>query len=51
MIQTPDPAWSVISHMTTARCSCYVAVMDTNTLLVVGGAEKDVTADVEIASF
>ena len=41
-------SWNVISHMTTARSLCYVAVMDTNELLVVGGARAG-SYSVEIA--
>ena len=41
-------SWSVVSHMTTARSSCYVAVMKTNKLLVVCGYGTD---SVEIACF
>ena len=47
-------SWNVISHMTTARSSCYVAVMNTSELLVVGGVGEDGfpgTNKVEIASF
>ena len=47
-------SWNVISHMTTARYACYMAVMDTiNALLVVSGVGEDgnETDKVEIASF
>ena len=43
-------SWNIISHMTSARSSCYVAVMDTTELLVVSGVGAG-TDNVEIASF
>lgn len=33
-------SWKVISHMSTKKCQCYVAVVPDNTLLVVGGVVK-----------
>ena len=44
-------SWEVISHMTTPRCRCSVAVLPHNELMVVGGLTPDEETDfVEIAS-
>ena len=44
-------SWEVISHMTTPRESCLVAVLPQNELMVVGGGTPDgVTDSVEIAT-
>ena len=51
-----DPAtdsWSVVSNMSTARHDCFVAVLPTNKMMVVGGCKeftKNLTDKVEIVS-
>ena len=44
-------SWEIISHMTTARCDCFTAVLPDNQLIVVGGStDWDRIDTVEIAS-
>ena len=50
MYNTTTNSWKVISHMTTPRCRCLVAVLPHNQLMVVGGLTPDKTDSVEIAS-
>ena len=51
MYNTTTNSWEVISHMTTPRSQCLVAVLPHNQLMVVGGhMPNDVTDSVEIAS-
>ena len=52
MYNTTNNSREVISHMTTPRCRCLVAVLPHNELMVVGGfiAGGDKTDSVEIAS-
>ena len=51
MYNTTTNSWEVISHMTTLRCHCLVAVLPHNELMVVGGfIDDDKTDSVEIAS-
>ena len=53
MYNTTTNSWEVISHMTTPRCRCLVAVLPHNQLMVVGGRTPDSwggTDSVEIAS-
>ena len=54
MYNTTTHSWEVISHMTTPRCHCLVAVLPHNELMVVGGVTPDTdltgTDSVEIAS-
>ena len=51
MYNTTTNSWEVISHMTTPRSQCLVAVLPHNQLIVVGGhMPNDVTDSVEIAS-
>ena len=52
MYNTTTNSWEVISHMTTPRHQCSVAVLPHNELMVVGGfiAGGDKTDSVEIAS-
>ena len=48
---TTTNSWEVISHMTTPRCQCSVAVLPHNKLMVVGGlTAAGVTDTVDIAS-
>ena len=41
MYNTTTNSWEVISHMTTPRCQCLVAVLPHNELVVVGGRIPD----------
>ena len=52
MYNTTTNSWEVISHMTTPRSQCLVAVLPHNELMVVGGyiAGVETTNSVEIAS-
>ena len=53
MYNTTTNSWEVISHMTTPRWRCLVAVLPHNELMVVGGSTPDSftgTNSVEIAS-
>jgi len=53
MYNTTTNSWEVISHMTTPRSHCLVAVLPHNQLMVVGGVTSDSrtgTDSVEIAS-
>ena len=52
MYNTTTNSWEVISHMTTPRRHCVVAVLPHNELMVVGGfiAGGENTNSVEIAS-
>ena len=56
MYNTTTNSWEIISHMTTPRCQCLVAVFPHNELMVVGGfivggwTPGGLTASVETAS-
>ena len=51
MYNTTTNSWKVISHMTTPRSQCLVAVLPHNQLMVVGGFIPNGDTDsVEIAS-
>ena len=51
MYNTTTNSWEVISHMTTPRCQCLLAVLPHNEVMVVGGlTAAGVTDTVEIAS-
>ena len=51
MYNTTTNSWEVISHMTTPRRQCLVAVLPHNQLMVVGGSTSNgFTNSVEIAS-
>ena len=50
MYNTTTNSWEVISHMTTPRYQCLVAVLPHNKLMVVGGGTPEMTNSVEIAS-
>ena len=48
MYNSSKNSWEIVSHMTTARCYCYTAVVhvDTNILIMVVGGWKDTSSDV-----
>ena len=51
MYNTTTNSWEIISHMTTPRSQCLVAVVPPNKLIVVGGhMPNDITDSVEIAT-
>ena len=52
MYNSTADSWEVISHMTTARCNCFTAVLSDNQLIIVGGWTDggNITDTVEISS-